>query len=183
MLTGKAPKIEEAITFVPQGMQAGLKEIEVIKGITVKPHEDFIKTLIEKRIQIKEKLKQNRDSLSVAEKNQLKINEHILKIIANSTSYGIFIEVNPTQSNANEKNEVTVYGMDEFETNVDKFEKPGKSFNPIMSVFLTAGSRLILAAAEKLVTDKGGCVAYCDTDSIFVSPEHVKLTFFLFSKF
>jgi DNA polymerase elongation subunit (family B) len=163
------------ITFVPQGIQPGLKEIEVIKGITVKPQEDFIKKLIEERIKIKQKLKQNRNKLSVAEQNQLRINEHILKIIANSTSYGIFIEINPIQSKSKEKNEVTVYGMNDFETEVDKFEKPGKSFNPIMSVFLTAGSRLILAAAEKLVTDNGGYVAYCDTDSIFVSPAHVKL--------
>ena len=67
---------------------------------------------------------------------------------------------------------VTVYGMNDFETKVEKFEKPGKSFNPIMSVFLTAGSRLILATAEKLVTDNdGGYIAYCDTDSIFVSPQ------------
>ena len=36
-------------------------------------------------------------------------------------------------------------------------------------------TRLILAAAEKLVTDNGGYLAYCDTDSIFVSPAHVKL--------
>ena len=175
LLTGKTPLIKEAITFIPQGVQPGLKEIEVIKWITVKPQEDFIKTLIEKRIQIKQELKQNKDSLSVAEKNQLKINEHILKIIANSTSYGIFIEINPTQNKNKEKNKVTVYGMNDFETEVDKFEKPGKSFNPIMSIFLTAGSRLILAAAEKLVTDNGGYVAYCDTDSIFVSPAHVKL--------
>jgi len=175
LLTGKTPNIEEAITFVPQGTPPGLKEIEVTKGITVKPEEDFIKTLIEKRIQIKQKLKQNKDSLSVAEKNQLKINEHILKIIANSTSYGIFIEINPTTAKSKEKNKVTVYGMNDFETEVDKFEKPGKSFNPIMSVFLTAGSRLILAAAEKLVTDNDGYIAYCDTDSIFVSPAHVKL--------
>ncbi|MDH3854170.1 MAG: hypothetical protein OES23_06910 [Nitrosopumilus sp.] len=124
---------------------------------------------------MKQELKQNKDSLSVAEQNQLKINEHILKIIANSTSYGIFIEINPIQNKSKEKNEVTVYGMNDFETEVDKFEKPGKSFNPIMSVFFTAGSRLILAAAEKLVTDNGGYVAYCDTDSIFVSPAHVKL--------
>ena len=28
---------------------------------------------------------------------------------------------------------------------------------------------------NKMMTDNGGYVAYCDTDSIFVSPAHVKL--------
>ena len=176
LLTGKTPIIEEAITFVPEKIQSGLGEIEIIKGISVKPEDDFIKTLIEKRIELKQELKQNRNNLSSQEQNQLKINQNILKIIANSTSYGIFIEINPTPSKTKEKkNNVTVYGTENFETDVEKFERPGKSFNPIMSVFLTAGSRLILAAAEKLVTDNGGYVAYCDTDSVFVSPQHVKL--------
>jgi len=181
LLTGKTPVIEEAITFVPQGVQSGLKEIEIVKGISVKPEDDFIKTLIEKRIDLKQYLKKNRNRLSVAEQNQLKIYQNILKIIANSTSYGIFIEINPTPSKSKEKNNVIVYGLDNFETGMDKFENPGKSFNPIMSVFLTAGSRLILAAAEKLVLDNGGYVAYCDTDSIFVSPQHVKLVQRFFS--
>ena len=174
ILTKKTPIIEEAITFVPEEMQPGLKEIEIVKGISVRPEEDFIKTLIEKRIEIKQDLKQNKDNLSTQEQNELKINQNILKIIANSTSYGIFIEINPTINKGHDKNEVTVYGMENFETEVAKFEKPGKSFNPIMSVFLTASSRLILAAAEKLVLDEGGHIAYCDTDSVFVSPQHVK---------
>lgn len=43
-----------------------------------------------------------------------------------------------------------------------------------MSVIITAASRLIIAAAETLVEKKGGYMVYCDTDSVFISPEHVK---------
>lgn len=43
-----------------------------------------------------------------------------------------------------------------------------------MSVFLTAGSRLILSAAEALALKEKGDVMYFDTDSIFVSPEQAK---------
>lgn len=50
-----------------------------------------------------------------------------------------------------------------------------------MDAFLTAGARRILATAETLVKNKGGYVAYCDTDSVFVSPDHVKLVQEFFS--
>ena len=65
--------------------------------------------------------------------------------------------------------------MDSFDLTLDKTEDQGAFFNPIMSVFLTAGARLILATAETLVKRNNGYVAYCDTDSVFISPNHVKL--------
>jgi len=40
---------------------------------------------------------------------------------------------------------------------------------------LTAGSRLILAAAENLLEKYNGYLMYCDTDSVFVSPEHARI--------
>lgn len=53
-------------------------------------------------------------------------------------------------------------------------ETPTRHFNPIIGTFLTAGARLVLAAAETLVLqNKDGYVAYMDTDSIFISPRHV----------
>ena len=56
---------------------------------------------------------------------------------------------------------------------IAKHEIPARHFNPIIGTFLTAGARLVLAAAESLVLqDKEGYVAYMDTDSIFVSPQH-----------
>lgn len=163
MLSGKTPKIQEAITFVPQGIQNDLQEIEVLKGITVKPEEDFIKKLIEERIRIK--------SEPVTGQNDIK--QGILKIIANATSYGIYIETN--SNSGQDKVESTVYGLDSFDMESDRTEDVGKFFHPIMSIFLTAGSRMILACAESLVKNNGGYVAYCDTDSVFISPEHVKL--------
>jgi hypothetical protein len=163
ILSGKTPKILEAITFVPQGIQNDLQEIEVLKGITVNPEEDFIKKLIEERIRIK--------SEPTTEQNDIK--QGILKIIANATSYGIYIETN--SNSGQDKVESTVYGLDSFEMESDRTEDVGKFFHPIMSIFLTAGSRMILACAESLVKNNGGYMAYCDTDSVFVSPEHVKL--------
>ena len=165
-LTRKTPKILEAITFVPQGIQNNLKEIEIFEGITVKPDEDFIQKIIEKRLEIK-------NNIVPFDPKSSKLVQNHLKIVANSTSYGIFVQ----QDVVHEKGtDVQVYGADEsFETRVEKIEKNGDFFNPIMSVLLTSASRLILATAEALVLENGGYFVYCDTDSVFISPQHVSL--------
>jgi hypothetical protein len=163
LLDGKNPKIIEAITFFPQDVQSGLREIEILPDITLKKGEDLFKKLIETRFAIK-KQKQTK------ELDQL---QKILKIIANSTCYGKFIQLD-TRNTILEK-KVTVYGLDTFDTETFKLENPSKFFHPIISVFLTAGSRLILAAAEYLLEQNKGYMMYCDTDSVFVSPDHAKL--------
>ena len=163
LLTGKTPVIEDAISFSPIGIQKGLQEIEILNGIKLKAGKDFIKTLIEERLKIK------------SDKNQ-NLKQNILKIIANSASYGIFIQLDRGfEANSGRKRAVSAYGLESFNTQVERPERQGRYFNPIISVFLTASSRLILAAAELLVLQNGGYVAYCDTDSIFVSPKHAQL--------
>lgn len=159
-LTGKTPKILEAITFLPEGIQP-LQDIEVLKGITVRNGDDFIKKIVEERLRIKK-----------LETKESEINQNILKTIANSTSYGIFIQIDPKHTK-NQK--VTIHGLDSFDLSLDKTEDQGAYFNSIMAVFLPAGSRLVLATAETLVKNNGGYVAYCDTDSVFISPQHVGL--------
>ena len=167
MLTGKAPKIMKALSFIPVGVQSGLTPITVLPNVFVKPGDDFIKTLIEERMKIKERMKTATDE----EYRQLDLAQNILKIIANSTSYGIFIQVD---TRTIKSQYTTIYGLDTFQANVDKEEQDGMAFNPIMAVTITACSRLILATSEALIYKNNGTFAYCDTDSIFVSPEHVK---------
>jgi len=169
LLTGKTPRILEAITFIPQGVQAGLRDIEILDGVRLKQGEDLFKKLIEQRFAIKEKLK----NLDGKEKKQLEQIQKILKIIANSSAYGIFIQLNTRKTILKKK--VTVYGLDSFDTETFKVENPAQFFNPIISVFLTAGSRLILAAVEHLLEKNNGYMVYCDTDAVFISPEHAKL--------
>ena len=174
----KAPKIEEAITFVPSGVQKGLQPIEILKGIELEPGEDFIKKLIEERIRIRTDIKERRnnkpDYKGSEEESTANVRQKILKIIANATSYGIFIQMNTTNENEELNEKAGIYGLDYFETEINREETPGEFFNPIMSVFLTAGSRLILAASEALAIRSDGHIAYCDTDAVFVSPRQVK---------
>ncbi|MGY5147479.1 MAG: hypothetical protein ACW9W4_05735 [Candidatus Nitrosopumilus sp. bin_7KS] len=166
-LSGKTPKILESFTFVPEGMQENLKEIDIFEGITVKPDEDFIQKIIEKRLEIKNNIMPFDGAIS-------KLIQNHLKIVANSASYGIFIQQDI--EHPNKSNDVSVFGSDEsFETSVERIEKNGTFFNPIMGVFLTSGARLILATSESLVLENKGYMAYCDTDAVFISPEHVQL--------
>ena len=162
LLSGKTPVIEDAITFLPIGTQKGIQETEILKRIKLKCGEDFIKKLIEERLRLK------------ADQNQ-NLKQNILKIIANSASYGIFIQLDREYEAGSAKRSVQAYGLDSFKTQVERLERQGRYFNPIISVFLTAASRLVLAAAESLVLQNGGYIAYCDTDSIFVLPKHAKL--------
>jgi hypothetical protein len=168
-LTGKTPIIEDAISFQPEGPQSGLKEVKVLDSIELSPEEDFIKKLIEERLRIKKEMKKY--PVNSKEWHDLDLKQNILKIIANSTSYGIFIEINREDA---EEQRVDVYGIDQFKATVKKVETPGPAFNPIMAVAITSSTRLILATAEALIAQNGGKFAYCDTDSIFVSPDQVK---------
>ncbi len=163
LLTGKKPKIIKAFRFVPKGKQSNLHTINLF-GKSIHPeNDDFIRYLIEHRLEIKQKLKQDPDN------KDLKKEDFIAKIIANATSYGIFVEVN-TQ---NEKVNAEIYGISPFTCEVDKKEQFGRAFNPILATMLTSGSRLILAMVEAYVKENKGYFAYCDTDALFVNPELV----------
>ena len=174
LLTGHTPTIEKAITFAPVGVQQNIpdEEMEIFRGVTINPRkENFIEQLIEKRLEMKQSLSSSEDY------DVDKTIQNAIKIIANTASYGIHIQVNSEKSE--KQNEpVTVYGVDDepFSANqnsLSRKEVPSKYFNPILGVFLPAAARLVLAASESLVTTHGGgYVAYMDTDSIMVSPKH-----------
>ena len=86
-----------------------------------------------------------------------------LKILANSGSYGLFVELNPNEA----KNaKIRVFsGEEPFDTSSDVIEVPGKWFAPHIGSLITAGGRLLLAMLEKCIADLGGTYLFCDTDS------------------
>ena len=170
LLTGNTPIIEKAITFHPVGIQQNIpdEKIEIFRGITVnRRKENFIEQLIEKRLEMKQSLDSEIDTTI----------ENTIKIIANTASYGIHIQVNSESEKQNKS--LTVYGVDESfsvdPNTTSRKEVPAKQFNPILGVFLPAAARLVLATAESIVTShRDGYVAYMDTDSIMVSPKHAE---------
>jgi len=91
-----------------------------------------------------------------------------MKTIANSCSYGIFIEVDVEDKRC----DVDVYGLEHFRTKVSKEERFGHFFHPIIVTMLTSGARLLLAMAEEWLTRHRSYYAFCDTDSLAVKPFH-----------
>ena len=138
LLTGEAPEIEEAITYRPGPQQKGLKPVKILgrEDYTIDPYtHDFYLSLIDLRDDAKAK----GDPI-----------EKTLKIIANSTSYGIFIEVNRDDAPKSER--LHVYGPsgDCLETHSKVIEEPGRFFHPLLAVLITGAARLMLGIAEKL---------------------------------
>src|SRR5262249_40161458 len=88
-----------------------------------------------------------------------------LKVLANSTSYGIFVELNRQEDQAAT---VDVFGVDQFPCEVQHFEQPGAFYFPILATLITGAARLMLALAEHEVTARGGSYAFMDTDSIAI---------------
>jgi len=156
ILSGRVPEILEAYTFIPIGRQK-VRDVS-ISGIVIRAEDDFIRQLIEERMRVKKSDRADKDEIQL-----------ILKIIANATSYGIYIE--ETREHLDESIDVMVYSLNSFRFKTDKVEFQGEYFNPIMASLITGSARLILALAERLTLDNNGYFAYCDTDSIFVSPE------------
>jgi hypothetical protein len=82
LLSGHIPNIKEAFRIVPDAKQHDLKPIALRGAISVDPtKEDFFTRVIEYR-------KQNKAN------NRL---QYFLKILANSTSYGTYLELNPVK--------------------------------------------------------------------------------------
>ena len=154
LVTGKAPKIEDAWEFVSIGKQDSLRPIKIF-GIDVDPRkQDVIHELVVQRNKLKE------------------INEaqaQGLKILANATSYGIFVELNPEK----EPSKLNIFSRKTLSVN-GFHEKPGEHFNPVIGGLIVSGSRLLLGMIEVELAKMGKEYYACDTDSMFVPPETAK---------
>lgn len=159
MLTGKLPEIIQAIRIIPGKPQMDLKEIKLRGEIPINPAKDnFFKRVIELRKKVKKEIKTKGDE---ADAMQL-----FLKILANSTSYGVYIELNREEEA--EETEVQIYGLESFPYKNKQIEKAGRYYNPLIAVMITGAARLVLAMMEKTTMNLGGNFAFCDTDSMSI---------------
>lgn len=148
LLTGKVPRIEKAIRVMPHGKQAELASTSLRGMVKVHANKNsFFKHVIEQR--------------AAHESNPALY--HWLKILANSGSYGLFVELNPNESDTTKLKVFS--GEESFETTSDVVEEPGKWFAPHIASLITSGGRLLLAMLEKCIADAGGTFLFCDTDS------------------
>jgi hypothetical protein len=95
--------------------------------------------------------------------------QQALKILANSTSYGIFVEFMVTALEAPER--LVCYGPngDGFSVESQKVEEPGRYFHPLLAALVTGAARLMLGLAERICIEKGSDWAFCDTDSLAIA--------------
>lgn len=168
LLTGKAPRIVEAISFAPGPMQPDLCAINVSGNAEyrVDPAEiDFFKRVIELRKELQRRMGDTSGDADGA----LDAEQHALKICANSTSYGIWVQVN-VETRA-DSSTVTVCGStgEPFTRLTDKVEKPGEYFHPLLASLITGAARLMLAITECQIEAQGLEWAFCDTDSMAIA--------------
>ena len=152
-LLDKAPKIVKAIRMVPHGRQRDLRSTNLAGMVSIDPlQDDFYCRVIEQKS---------------VHKPTNKPLANFLKVLANSGSYGLFVQLDPER--LRKAVSVQVYsGEIFFERSYAVVEKSGPWYFPPLASLITAGGRLLLAMLERCVTDKGGSYLFCDTDSLCI---------------
>jgi hypothetical protein len=177
LLTGRPPRVIEALRFRPKRIQKNLKPIRIMgkPAYRIDPtKDDFYRRLIDLRSHVKA----NMEGSSNRTKKQLDTEQLALKICANATSYGIFVELNPTEHRNSQK--VMCHGAEPFECSVKTIEERGKYFHPLLATLITGAARLMLAITENLAERKTINWALCDTDSMALAkPEEISEIEFL----
>lgn len=168
LATGKSPKVIEAVAYSPGPMQAGLCSVDIAGNpdYRVDPATtDFFKQMIE----LRQSIKIRRDAATGREWEELDVEQNALKIAANSTSYGMYVEVNVATLAKRRATTVLSSTCDPFDRATDKAEEPGPYFHPLLATLITGAARLMLAITERLVSDHGLEWSFCDTDSMAIA--------------
>lgn len=92
-LSGKTPEIVEAVSFTPGPPQQGLKPIKLLGRLTIDPYRD---DAFRELIAMREGESLRLPKLPADERAQVEEFRQFLKILANSTSYGSFLQLNIT---------------------------------------------------------------------------------------
>lgn len=154
-VNGHIPDIQEAFRIVPHGKQRGLRPIRLRGAISVNPkREDFFTRVVEYR-------KQNKADERL---------QYFLKILANSTSYGTYLELNPIKVDPSNRPKIKVYSGEHIKEQPapDTIEQPGSFYFPLLGALITSGGHLLLAMIERCVRDAGGTYLCCDTDALII---------------
>lgn len=154
MLTGKTPRILEAITFEPGPRQSDLKPINIFgrEAYRIDPNTEHMFTRL---VDMRDEAKARHDPL-----------QQQIKIIANSTCYGIFVEINRDDAPKPEPLDLYFANGEKSSIVSAALEEPGRYFHPLLATLITGAARLMLALSERLAADQGMDWTFCDTDSI-----------------
>ncbi len=148
----QVPDILEATAYIPEGRQAGVRaHLPLLPCLVADGLEGPSRPIVEHR----QKLKGQGDLVTAAE----------LRVVVNALVFGNFARMDDIWMR---EGTAWVRG-----------EKPGPQICLPIASSVTGGSHLLLAILERLVVDKGGVVAYRDTDSSIIpaSPSGGDITF------
>jgi hypothetical protein len=166
LLTGRPPRIIRAVRVVPSITKLpGLRPVDLFGTVRVDPTKtDFFKMVVEQRRANQKNCKDHSDTCTRPGCRTAEF----LKVLANSGSYGIYVEM--LREDSDTKRKVTVYGAyDQSWQAITNAEETAQEFcYPIIGATITGAARLMLAILEKLVTDAGGTWLFCDTDSMAI---------------
>ncbi len=165
VLGNRMPEIIAALRFSPKDPQKELRSI-TLEGSNLDPKtDDFYARLINQRREIQAQEGQSK----LEDKLALKSAQQSLKILANSTSYGIFVEINVQA--LDDSTSFTCYDFRGVGRKVtsSKREDAGRYFHPLLGTLITGAARLMLALAEQNAIDQGLSWAFCDTDSLAIA--------------
>ncbi|MGA7330006.1 MAG: hypothetical protein WBX25_37360 [Rhodomicrobium sp.] len=176
LLTGKVPKVLEALRFTPRDVQDDLKPVNIAgnPAFRVDPNRtdrtnDFYKRVIDRRREVKTELKRAEAAKDRARARELEGEQLALKILANATSYGIFIELNVEDMDEDDKPFEVHAGQGSFTAKPKKREEPGEYFHPLLATLITGAARLMMAITESLIREEQLDWAFCDTDGIAIA--------------
>ena len=196
LLTGKCPDILKTIELKPVGVQSGLKKIRFFgddKYAIDLRLTDFFQRVIEMRSGAKQEIAEIKRRLAedklLTETHELALEpirlgamEKGLKLLANSTAFGMLIEF-ITDEHKDETPTSIYHGMAHtrkiarkqdiaddggIEISGYKVERPGKWFAP-WGPLIPAGGRLLMAIAELLGRGRGLTYGFGDTDSQLIA--------------
>jgi len=181
--TGRVPEIVEAVEIVPIG-RVDTKPFTLLGDAanTIDlTRDDLFSSLIDKRDEIKAQEKLLKKDRRTATGQQyadidarlavLDSQQRALKLIANSTSYGVLLQILQDERTDDAK-QVMCYDEHAHSGYTHYVEEPGPYFAGGVGTFIPAGGRLLLAIVEKLATDRGLSWAFADTDSMsFARPD------------
>ncbi len=155
LLRQKAPRVIKAVRMLPIGEQRNLHSTNLGGMVQIDPRkdeDDFFIRVIEQKSRFK------RENKPLAD---------FLKVLGNSGSYGLFVQIDPETKAKAAK--VRVHsGEKSFSMPSEYIEKPGPWYFPPVASLITSGGRLLLAMLERCVQDARGSYLFCDTDSMCV---------------
>jgi len=174
MLAGKVPEILEAVELVPVGrVRTNPWRLFGDERYAVDlEKQDFFTEIINLRTRVLGE----QAALGEPEETKKHSNEweyldglqRALKLLANSTSYGVLLEIVQDERTHDAK-PVMVYGMDQEQRNTHVVEQSGPYFAGPIGALIPAAGRLLIAIAERLAADRGLSYGFCDTDSMAFS--------------